>query len=578
MAQPRSVQSRGQPFTQDETSQQRVSKLYQHHQALLVERRMWEPIWRDCATYIDPNSDDFGAEQERKQGNKKGERVFDNTAIMARDRLAAAHESMLTPRNSKWHGLKCTRQELNDDDEVQEYLEAVRDRIFGARYAPHANFAAQIGAYYQQLDTFGTAAVFVDETMGIGLRYKALHLNELYIQEDFQGRVVGVHRKFALTAGQAMDALKKGKFTSLPKLIIDQANDPTLQLRRSWYIHAVHRNDEATWMPDYAGRNSWPIESCYFMPDFLWECGTGGYRTFPFAVGRYLTGPRETYGRAPGMTVLRDIQMLQEMNKTAARQVQREADPPMFISSITGQQPFSMRPGAINPGMIGPDGKLMAQAFQSNANLQALLELIQDRRQGINEAFYVTLFQILLEKPPNMTATEALLRAQEKGVLLAPTMGRQQSEFLGPMIEREIDILTQAGEFEDLEMPEQMRGSGIEIVYEAPINRLMKTDEAVGILRTFEALQGPAQVDPSVMDVIDWEKAARVLGEANGAPASVMRDADEIAALQQQRKAQADADALAKTAPALGSAIKDISQAGATAGNIPQPIPQVQPA
>lgn len=584
---------RGQPYappaspgslgvTQDVDTMNKVAALYREHQGLVVERRMWEPLWRDCATYIDPNSDDFGAETERRQGAKKGEKVFDNTAILARDRLAAAHESMLTPRNTKWHGLRSTSPEVNDRDDVQEYLQAVRDRLFAARYSPHANFASQIGAYYQQLDTFGTAGMFTDETMGVGMRYKALHLNELYIREDFQGRVCAVQRKFSLTATQAVDALKKGKFQSLPKLVIDQANDPQLKLRRNWFIHHVEKEaDAGEYYEEPGERDRWPVEACYFMPDFMWLVGEGGYRTMPYSVGRYSTGPRETYGRAPGMTVLRDIQMLQEMNKTAIREAQRLADPPMFISNATGNQPFSMRPGAINPGMVDPaTGRPLAIPLQSQADLNALLGLIQDRRQGINDAFLVTLFQILLERPPNMTATEALLRAQEKGVLLAPAMGRQQSEFLGPMIEREIDILTEAGEFDDLEMPDALRetGAGIEIVYEAPINRLMKTDEAVGILRTFEALQGPAQVDPGVMDVIDWEKASRVLAEANGAPASVLRDAEEIAALQQQRQQRADAESLAKTAPAVGSAIKDMAQAGAVAGNSPQTIPQVQPA
>ena len=41
--------------------------------------------------------------------------------------------------------------------------------------------------------------------------------------------------------------------------------------------------------------------------------------------------------------------------------------------------------------------------------------------------------------PPQMTATEVIERTNEKGILLAPTIGRQQSEYLGPMIERELD-------------------------------------------------------------------------------------------------------------------------------------------
>lgn len=561
---------------QDEPTKKRAQAIIDFHDTLERERREWEPLWKDCATYIDPNSDDFGSEAERKQGQKKGEKVFDNTAIMARDRLAAAHESMLTPRNAKWHNLRSTNARLNEVEEVQEWFEQVRDRIFAARYSPKANFASQIGAYYQCLDTFGTAALFIDEAPGSNLRYKALYLGELYFAEDFQGRINRVHRKFTLTAMQAKEMLDKGRFASLPKDILDAARDDSRKLTRYWFIHCVYQNDA------YSARKpgSWAYESVYVAVDYDHLCAEGGYRRMPYAVGRYTTGPRETYGRAPGMTVLRDIQMLQEINKTLIREAQRLADPPMFLSGNAGNTPFSMRAGAINWNMVSAEGRQLAQAFQSNADLKGLLELIQDRRGSVNDAFYVTLFQILLDKPPNMTATEALLRAQEKGVLLAPTMGRQQSEFLGPMIEREIDILTEAGEFDDLPMPEIMRkaGAGIEIVYDAPLNRLQKTDEAVGILRTVEALAEPAKIDPSVYDVFQWDKVARTMAEANGAPSTVLNSLEEMAALKQQRMQEKQIEQASVAGPALAKTVESLSQAQAVSQNNPAAIPLVQPA
>jgi len=48
-----------------------------------------------------------------------------------------------------------------------------------------------------------------------------------------------------------------------------------------------------------------------------------------------------------------------------------------------------------------------------------------------------------------MTATEALLRDQEKGMLLSPSAGRQMSEWLDPLIQREITIYEEYGIFED---------------------------------------------------------------------------------------------------------------------------------
>jgi hypothetical protein len=42
----------------------------------------------------------------------------------------------------------------------------------------------------------------------------------------------------------------------------------------------------------------------------------GGFRTFPYAVGRYTAEPKEVYGYSPAMTVLPEIKMVQEMTKT----------------------------------------------------------------------------------------------------------------------------------------------------------------------------------------------------------------------------------------------------------------------
>lgn len=577
----RSVRNDAHSAAQPGDVKKRVRDTLDFHDQLERERREWEPLWRDVSTYIDPNSDDFGAEAERKQGQKKGEKVFDNTAIMARDRLAAAHESMLTPRNAKWHGFKSSDAQLNEMEEVQEAFEVFRDRTFAARYSPRANFTSQIGAYYQQLDTFGTGGTFVDENIGQGLRYKTLHLNELYISEDFQGRINRVHRKFTLTASQAGEMLKRGRFFSLPKDIIDASNDASRKLEKHWFVHCVYQNEDHN---PRAGANSWPWESIYIAYDYEHLCGEGGYRSMPFAVGRYHTGPRETYGRAPGMTVLRDIQMLQEMNKSALREAQRLAEPPMFLQGQPGNTPFSIRAGAINWGMVdATTGKPHAVPYQSGADLRPMLEMIQDRRQGVNDAFMVTLFQVLLEKPPNMTATEALLRAQEKGVLLAPTMGRQQSEYLGPMIEREFDILTEAGEFDDIDVPDALRealfyGAKIEVIYDAPLNRLMKADEAVGLIRTVETLAPLMEMYPALRHVINPAKFGRIVGDANGAPPSAMNTVEEIENLMAKEEQQANMERAAAAAAPLANAAKSLAQAQATAQNSPQPIPMVAPA
>ncbi|MFX6063326.1 portal protein, partial [Acinetobacter baumannii] len=79
--------------------------------------------------------------------------------------------------------------------------------------------------------------------------------------------------------------------------------------------------------------------------------------------------------------------------------------------------------------------------------------------------------------------------------LLAPTVSRQQSEFLGPIIVRELDILEQAGAFDD--MPQKLRDAGglMDIVYDSPLTRAQMAEEAVGVMRTIEAAGLLAQYD-----------------------------------------------------------------------------------
>jgi hypothetical protein len=178
-----------------------------------------------------------------------------------------------------------------------------------------------------------------------------------------------------------------------------------------------------------------------------------------------------------------------------------------------------------------------------------------------------------------MTATEAMLRAQEKGALLAPTMGRQQSEFLGPLIEREIDILAAAGVLPP--MPDALReiNGEIEIEYVSPLNRAQRADEGVAILRTLEAVSPLAQIDPDVMMVFNPEAIARELASINGVPAKVLRSKNEVADMVAVKKKAQQNASLLQAAPLIGKAARDLAQAQSIAGASPAQIaPGIIPA
>jgi hypothetical protein len=147
----------------------------------------------------------------------------------------------------------------------------------------------------------------------------------------------------------------------------------------------------------------------------------------------------ETYGRSPAMQVLPALKTLNAEKTTFLKVGHRAADPTL-LTYDDGLVDPTMKPGAINKGGMSAEGKPLIGILPTG-QIQVTKEMMDEERSLINDAFLVTLFQILTETP-TMTATEVIERTNEKGILIAPTVGRQQSEYLGPLIHRELDLLS----------------------------------------------------------------------------------------------------------------------------------------
>lgn len=532
----------------------RAEEIIRRQERMAGDRATWEQHWREIARLVLPRQSDFN--QSQTPGAKRTEFMYDATAALALERFAAAMESMLTPRTGRWHRLTTDDEALDEDPDVRAWLDDVTEALFAARYSPRANFASQAHETYMSLGAFGTGAIFVDEVMGLGLRYKSLHLAELFFAENMAGAIDTVHRRFEYTARQAAQ-----RFKTLPERIRTAAEkEPE---RKFEFIHCVWPRDDVK-----PGRRDWrgmPFASVYVAVEGRQIVDEGGYRSFPYAVSRYVTAPREIYGRSPAMTVLPDIKMVNEMSKTTIRAANMAVDPPLLLSDDGVLQAFQMRPGALNFGGVGPNGEPMVKALENRGRFDISLEMMDQRRKVVNDAFLVTLFQILVETPA-MTATEAMLRAQEKGALLAPTMGRQQSEMLGPMIERELDILASAGQLPP--MPDALieAGAGVRVEYESPMVRAQRAEEGVGILRTLEGITPLAQIDPTVLDGIDPDETLRALADVNGVPQKVLRTREAIAAIRQGRAGQAQAAQLLEAAPVASKVASDLASIQQKAG------------
>lgn len=541
----------------------RAEEVLRRQARMEAERAPLDGVCQEVAERVLTRQQDFAG---RKSGDAawRAQKVFDSTAPLALDKFAAAIESMLTPRTSRWHELTIRDWRDGQDrpaplpEAVRAWLGQVNETLFSARYAAGANFAAQAHETYVGLGAFGNGTLFVDEAETGGLRYRSIPFAETWFAENFQGQVDTVHRKFDLTARQWLQKFGEETPDSIKRAAESEPH------RKFELVHCVGPREDADW-----SRRDWrgmAFASWYVSFEGRKLLKEQGYRTMRYAVARYVTAPREIYGRGPAMTVLADIKTVNEQQKTLLRTGQLIAEPPLLLSDEGGLTAFKLQPRSINRGALSADGAELVRPLSIGANMPITLEMISQTRETINQAFLVTLFQILVETP-QMTATEAMLRAQEKGALLAPVMGRLQSELLGPLVQAELDILAGAGALPD--MPPELEAFDdivADIDYTSPLARAQKSDEGVAILRLLEDAAAVGQFDPSAAKMINGPETLRRLAEIRGAPAGLLRSPEDMAALAEQEAAMSQLRTMLDAAGQAVGVAKDAAAAGLLEG------------
>ena len=541
----------------------RATDILEKHERMRQQRVYFEKVWQDIADRIIPRKADFKRQRGKinePKGERRTEKIFDAAPALALDRFAAAMHSLVTPRNQQWHSLRPMQPALAEDDEVKGYLEEVNKLLFSARYS--ANFDNQVHECYFDSGAFGNMAMFIGDRLGRSLYYRTVPIDQLFFMENEYGIVDLVHREFPMTARQAA---QKFGLDHLPMPIKDAAEKRPEQ--EFWFVHCVKpREDADVSRKDYRGM---AFASYFIAVDSREIVGEGGYRSFPYAVSRYAVTSGEVYGRGPAQLILPDVMMLNEMNRTTIQAAQLAVLPPLLAHRDGILDAIRMTPAAINYGGVDDNGRQMIQPLTTGSRPEIGLELMDQKRALINDAFWNTLFQILVDTP-SMTATEAMLRAQEKGALLAPTASRIEAEFLNPMVEREMDILAAAGVLPP--MPDALMEAGglFEVEYTSPLERARRAEEGVSILRTFEQLAPLAQIaGPTVFKRFNFDEAAKVLADVNGVPAKIMYSDEEMEEINAQEAQQAELASILQAAPVAASAAKDLAGAQALANASP---------
>ncbi len=165
-----------------------------------------------------------------------------------------------------------------------------------------------------------------------------------------------------------------------------------------------------------------------------------------------------------------------------------------------------------------------------------------EEKQLIDDTFLVSLFKVLTEHP-NMTATQVIELVNEKGMLVAPTLGRQHSEYVPALVEREIDLLSEQRLLPP--MPPRLREAQGEyrVTDTSPLALSARAGQAAGFLRSVEKTGELVQItqDPSLLDSYNFKVAIPAIARIQNSLEAWLSTDREMAA-----KAQARAKSIAQ--------------------------------
>lgn len=525
-------------------------------------RANWESIWQFLAERADPKNACMNFPHIPGQINN-GAQKFDSTATLAIPKWASAIDGLTTPKTQKWHGLTLTDPNLARKYKV--YLEQARDVLFARRYAAKSNFT---NANYEALKTVGhyggaPFSVTRDPLRPKGVLYKTWPIKEFYIDQNFQGDIDTYFRVYTTTVRQAIQEFGEENLPLDMKLCknLDQTFD---------ILHAVFPNDEFD--PASLMSMKKKVASVYV------SCKSGeiieesGFDLCPFLYQRYDVVPslQDPYGYSPLMLCLPEVRDLNAMVRDNLRVGNRVGNPTLLMSEDDIINRDQIRPGVIVPEGLDANGNARVKPLELPGNIPFTLEFIKGFREVVQQTFGLDLFQILINKP-DMTATEVLQRAQEQATLMTPTTSRREKEFLGPMVEIELDLAFKQGDMPEMpqELIEALSSGDVDfsVEYESPIRRAQEADNGTAVLRVLQSATALQAFDPSVKNKINASRTLDILGEVWGAPAEMFNTPEEKASMDMNDQQAQQAQLMLQAAPVIGKSAKDLAAAQVAEGN-----------
>lgn len=469
--------------------------------------------------------------------SKKPDHKYSSKAKRASSIASRGFQGYTADRRSDWMLLQFEDQTLMGMYGVQDWLE-VCHRALSSHFS-RAGFYEALSELIPDGHNIGTGAIYSEEiTSKARIAYRSKHPWAVYFAENSFGEIDIARDEEWMSYRAAVERFGKKNLHETW-----QRNFDTRPLDNVLVQHITMPMDER--YLDYANGpiiKTFPFVSIWLDMENQHIIDVGGFWEFPYFVWRFERSAGDAYGFGPGFDVIDDCYVANQMTRSRIALGNLIADPPLTVpDSLEGRD-------QIIPGnhIYTTKEEQRIEPIPFGANYPITVDNEERIEAAIDAHFNVGIYQMLEQmEARNKTATEVIEMAGERVAVLGPTVGGYENQVLQPAVRRSFNLLLRSGQ---LPQPPQAvldaikDGQTLKVEFMGRLSQISKryyksdgTNQALGIAGAL------AQLYPDALDNIDFDQLTREGLENAGAPASVIREKEDVAQIRQGRMAQQQA-------------------------------------
>jgi len=498
--------------------------------SLEQDRKPYESVW-------DEVTDNFYSKRNfylptNKNASRKPDHKYSSRAKRASHIASKGFQGYTADRRADWLQLVFEDQSLMGMYGVQDWLETSQRTLLA--HFSRSGFYESLAEAIPDGMNLGTASIYSEENVAQArIVFKARHPRATWYAENaFQEVDIAMDEEYMSFRSMAERFGVENLHQSWQQMAERQPFD------NQTIRHIVMPMDER-YLQFSSGPKSkkMPFVSIWFDHHNRHIIDVGGYWEFPYFVWRYDKSDAEVYGSScPGFEVIDDSYVANQMTRTRIALGNLIADPTMIVPEELEGSDF------ILPGYhiytTRRDQKI--EPVPLGANYPITVDNEDRIEQAIDAHFNVPIYQMLQQlEAKNKTATEVIEIAGERVALLGPTVGRYELDVLQPAVRRSFNLLRRAGLLPPpprAVMDAIEQGEVLKIEFVGRLSQIQKryykTD---GIGQVFGYIGAIREVNPDALDNIDFDALTRESLENAGAPASVIREKEDVAKIRENR-------------------------------------------